>query len=178
MLKSAGFEMAQMVWYRGSGVTVQEQGEKGHSPQHIVERGNKLYCYLGLLIELGCRMIHGAPCWQLQLLKFAKKHQFHLKVVRGYGVVALTGRPAVHRAKPACEEELQPAIPRVLQGDVRRVLQGEGIGWNDHAAILHIQGYLRLSLSDREEQLKIKGYPNLSLCLPADSLHDRCAWAS
>ena len=85
-------------------------------------------------------------------LNVLKKHQLHLKVVRAYGVV--------------------------LQGDVRRVLQGEGIGWNDHAAILHIQGYLRLSLSGQEEQLKIKGYPNLSLCLPADSLHDRCAWAS
>ncbi len=40
-------------------------------------------------------------------------------------------------AKPACEEELLQDIPRVLQGDVSRVLQGEGIGWNDHAAILH-----------------------------------------
>ena len=78
-------------------------------------------------------MIHGTPCWQLQLLKCAKKHQFHLKVVRAYGVLALTGRPAAHRAKPACEEELRPGVPRVLQGDVRRVLQGERIGWNDHA---------------------------------------------
>ncbi len=37
MLKSAGFEMAQMVWYCGSGV--QEQGGKGCSTQNIVEGG-------------------------------------------------------------------------------------------------------------------------------------------
>ncbi len=105
---------------------------------------------LGRLTELGCCMIPGAPCWQLQLLESwcAKKHRFRLKVVRAYCVVVLNGRPAVHRAKPACEEELWPGIPRVLQGDVRRVLQGEGIVWNNHAAILHIQGYLRLSQSN------------------------------
>jgi hypothetical protein len=147
MRKSAGFEMAQMVWYRGSGVAVQEQGEKGHSPQNIVEGGHEQYRCRGRLIELGCSMIHGAPCWQLQLLECAEKHQFHLKVVRAYGVVALSGRSAARRAKPAREEEMRPGIPRVLQGDVRRVLQGEGIGWNDHAAILHKQGYLGLSFS-------------------------------
>ena len=92
-------------------------------------------------------MIHGVPCWQVQLLECAKKHQLHLKVIRAYGVVALTGRSAGYRAKPAREEELLPGIPHVLQGDIRRVLQGERIGWNDHAAILHIQGYLRLSLA-------------------------------
>ena len=108
MLESAGFEMAQMVWYRGSGVAVQEQGEKGHSPQNIVEGGHEQYRCRGRLIELGCSMIHGAPCWQLQLLECAKKHQLHLKVVRAYGVVALTGWPAVHRSKPECEEELLP----------------------------------------------------------------------
>jgi hypothetical protein len=35
VLESAGFEMAQMVWYRGGGVAVKEQGEKGHSTQSI-----------------------------------------------------------------------------------------------------------------------------------------------
>ena len=82
------------------------------------------YALPTLLMELGCSMIHGAPCWQLQLLECAKKHKLHLKVVRAYGVVALTGRSAGYRAKPAREEELRPGIPRVLQGDVRRVLQG------------------------------------------------------
>jgi hypothetical protein len=55
------------------------------------------------------------------------------------------------------EEELLPGIPRVLQGGVRRVLQGEEIGWNNDAAILHIQGYLRLSLYNLDYKLKIKG---------------------
>jgi hypothetical protein len=54
MLESAGFEMAQMVWYRGSCVAIKEQGEKGHSTQNIVEEGNKQYQCRGLLIELGC----------------------------------------------------------------------------------------------------------------------------
>ncbi len=39
MLKSAGFEMAQMVWYRGSSVAVKEQEEKGHSTQNIGRGG-------------------------------------------------------------------------------------------------------------------------------------------
>jgi hypothetical protein len=56
MLKSAGFEMVQMVWYPslGSGVAVQEQGGKGHSRQNIVEGSNEQYRCWGRLIELGC----------------------------------------------------------------------------------------------------------------------------
>ena len=92
--------------------------------------------------------------WLLQLLECAKNTS---SISKSYGIVALTGQPVVHRAKPACEEELLPGIPRVLQGGVRRVLQGEGIGWNNDAAILHIQGYLRLSLYNLDYKLKIKG---------------------
>jgi hypothetical protein len=83
----------------------------------------------------------------------------YLKIFSVYCVVGLTGRPAVFRAKPACEKELWQGIPRVLQGDVQRVLQDVGIGWNDHAAILHTQGYLGLSLGNWKKT-KIKGYPN------------------
>ena len=37
------FEMLQMVWYRGSDVTIKEQREKGHSTQHFVEGGHEQY---------------------------------------------------------------------------------------------------------------------------------------
>jgi len=52
--------------------------------------------------------------------------------------------------------------PRGHHCHISRILQDEGIGWDDHAAILLMQGYLGLSSSNCEIKLKIKGYPNLS----------------
>ena len=62
MLESAGFEMAQMVWYSGSGVALKDQGEKGPSTQNIVEGGHEQYRCPGRLVELGWCMIHGTTC--------------------------------------------------------------------------------------------------------------------
>ncbi len=100
MLESAGFEMMQMVWYRGSGVAVKEQGEKGHSAQHIVEGCYEEYWRRGRLIELGCSMIHGPLAGSCNSLppECATKHQFHLKVVRGYGISQdIPGYPGISR---------------------------------------------------------------------------------
>ena len=102
---SSGRGAAQAVVNCGSSVAMEEQGKLGHPAQHQVAGSHKQYWGRGRLVQLGCCMIHGPLCRQVQNLKGAEKYQLHLNIVgASYFMFHRLQRPVINRAQPACEE--------------------------------------------------------------------------
>jgi len=60
---------------------MEEQGKLGHPAQHQVAGSHKQCWGRLLLVQIGCSMIHGPLCRQVQNLKGAEKYQLHLNIV-------------------------------------------------------------------------------------------------